>query len=315
MSTPPMISIITPSYNGAKYIKTALDSVAAQKYPRLEHIIVDGLSSDRTREIVSAYPEATFISSPDQGMYDALNKGLEAASGEIIGFLNTDDAYADDIFLSIAERFHDDAVSAVAGFAHVFLNGENGVEQIIDTYSPADKTLLECSTIGSNYFNAWFFRASVFKEIGRFNSEYRIAGDREFMFRFAIHRLRYVVFDRLVYRYRQHADSLTFNSSTTDQKRELSAQEHLKLTDAYLNDTRLPRSTKRLLAQLRTNETVDLVLRMLWNFDLSKCLFYFKEGLRYDLAWPLVFFIRVIQAFHRLAVKAARGRLRFLAGA
>ena len=91
------ISIITVAYNAAHTIANALESVTAQTHPDIEHIVVDGASTDGTLDIIARYGGhiARLISEPDKGIYDAMNKGLGLATGEIIGFLNADDVYAD----------------------------------------------------------------------------------------------------------------------------------------------------------------------------------------------------------------------------
>src|SRR4030066_1952836 len=94
----PKVSIITPSYNRAGMIETAIQSVLSQNFPEVEHIIIDGGSTDGTLDVLKKYPHLRVVSEPDQGMYDALNKGLNLATGEIIGFLNTDDYYAPSVF-------------------------------------------------------------------------------------------------------------------------------------------------------------------------------------------------------------------------
>ena len=114
------ISVITPSLNRARLLELAIQSLAAQNYPDCEHIIIDGGSTDGTKEVIQKYPGIRFVSAPDDGMYEALNKGLELAGGEIIGFLNTDDLYAEDIFHVVAGKFEDAEVMAVAGRAIVF---------------------------------------------------------------------------------------------------------------------------------------------------------------------------------------------------
>ncbi|MBE3118097.1 MAG: glycosyltransferase [Candidatus Atribacteria bacterium] len=110
-----LISIITPSLNRADMIVTAIESVLAQNYPYFEHIIIDGGSTDGTLNVLGKYPHLRLISELDRGMYDAINKGLALASGEIIGFLNTDDLFADDIFAKVAKKFDDDRILVVAG--------------------------------------------------------------------------------------------------------------------------------------------------------------------------------------------------------
>ena len=113
--------------------------------------------------------------------------------------------------------------------------------------------------ITSNYFNAWFFRRSVFDQIGNFNADYKIVGDRDFMLRFALNNLKYEVIDDLVYQYREHEDSLTFDKD--GQKREWSADEHLAMTSIYLTKQNLSETSRKLLVQLRTMETVDMAAR------------------------------------------------------
>ncbi len=98
---PPLISIITVCYNAEEFIEMTLQSVAQQTYPHIEHIIVDGASTDRTMEIVGRFPHITRkLSEPDQGLYDAMNKGLDMASGEYVHFLNSGDLLYDSEVLS-----------------------------------------------------------------------------------------------------------------------------------------------------------------------------------------------------------------------
>lgn len=100
------ITVVTAVYNGAGTIEDTLRSVASQNYPNIEHIVVDGASKDATLAIVERYRKgiARIVSEPDRGVYDAMNKGLSAATGEVIGFLNADDVFAGPTVLSrIAE--------------------------------------------------------------------------------------------------------------------------------------------------------------------------------------------------------------------
>jgi len=288
-----MITIITPSYNRSGMITDAIESVLTQGFQPFEHIIVDGGSTDGTLEILKQYPHLKVISESDQGMYDALNKGLAASKGEIIGFLNTDDLYADHFFADVSAKFDDETVMAVAGRAIVFSELPEGKIKIVDKYSPEDRSLIECSTIGSNYFNAWFFRRSLFDQIGKFNTSYKIVGDRDFMLRFALSNLRYTFINDLVYKYRQHEDSLTFDKN--GQKREWSADEHLAMTSLYLGDQDLSGRARKLLVQLRTLETVDLAARSLWMLNYKKFVHYTVEGFRYNSTWPLRFFQYVLK--------------------
>jgi glycosyltransferase involved in cell wall biosynthesis len=288
-----MITIITPSYNRAQMIIDAIESVLAQDFPSFEHIIVDGGSTDGTLEILKQYPHVKVISEPDQGMYDALNKGLQIANGEIIGFLNTDDLYAEDIFSKVARKFNDPDVMAVTGRAVVFSELSDGKIEVLESYSPEERNLMESLAGEGAFFNAWFFRRATFDQIGSFNANYKIVGDREFMLRFSLNSLKYVAINDLVYKYRMHDDSLTFDKK--GEKRAWSADEHLAMTKFYLVDQDLPDLVRKLLIQLRTLETVDMAARSIWMRNCKGFIHYFVEGSKYDLAWPLRFFQYVLE--------------------
>ncbi len=101
----PRISVVTPSFNSATTIRETIESVCRQKYPNLEHIVVDGGSTDGTVEIVRTYPHLRWTSEKDEGHYDAMNKGIERSTGEVIGILNADDCYRDGALLKIAGGF------------------------------------------------------------------------------------------------------------------------------------------------------------------------------------------------------------------
>lgn len=103
MSTPPLISVVTPSFNQAAYIEETIRSVAAQDYPHVEHIVVDGGSTDGTLEILARYPHLRWISEKDRGQADAVNKAVRMARGDIIAWLNSDDTYLPGA-LSVAAR-------------------------------------------------------------------------------------------------------------------------------------------------------------------------------------------------------------------
>ncbi|NMC63309.1 MAG: glycosyltransferase [SAR324 cluster bacterium] len=106
-SSLPKISIVTVSFNHAEFIKKNIESVLEQNYPNFEHIIVDGGSNDGTVEILRSYPHLIWTSEKDRGQSDALNKGFSRATGDIIGWLNSDDWYAPNIFFDVAEALKD----------------------------------------------------------------------------------------------------------------------------------------------------------------------------------------------------------------
>ena len=100
----PRITVLTPCLNGARHIGEAADSVQRQRYPDLEHIVLDAGSTDGTLEILGRYPALKVVSEPDEGAHDAMNKGIREATGEIIGFLNVDDLYPDGLLELLGGR-------------------------------------------------------------------------------------------------------------------------------------------------------------------------------------------------------------------
>lgn len=280
-----IISIITPSLNRAGLIVSAIESVLAQDLPAFEHIIVDAGSTDETPRVLRQYPHLKVICEADQGMYDALNKGLALATGEIIGFLNTDDLYAENIFSRVTENFEDPTVMGLTGRAIVFSDLDNGEVTIANSYDPRERSLIENLTGAGAFFNAWFYRRSTFKEIGKFNPGYRIAGDRDFMLRFALNNLKYVAIDDLVYKYRMHQQSLTFARNSDQRAR--SADEHLAMIRHYLDNSNIPPAIRKLLIQLQTSETVDMAARSIWSGSYERFMHYSLIGIRHNPFWLL----------------------------
>jgi glycosyltransferase involved in cell wall biosynthesis len=176
------ISVITATYNCAATIEDCLRSVASQSHGDREHIIIDGASTDGTADILRRTSDVRFVSEPDRGIYDALNKGIAAASGEIIGFLHADDLYADDKVLeAIAGAFEDPAVDAVYGDLVYVQKADTRRVVRYWRSSPfrpsrlAQGWMLPHPTL--------YLRRSVYERFGGFDLSYRIAADYDFMLR------------------------------------------------------------------------------------------------------------------------------------
>ena len=303
--TPTRISIITPCLNREGYIARAIESVLDQTYPNIEHIVVDGGSTDQTLSILAGYPHIRLISGPDEGIYDALNKGLQLASGDIVGFLNSDDFYAEDIFHDVAESFCDPKIQAVTGEAIAF--SQTLGDEIVpgEHFLPQNADLLHLVTIGNPFFNAWFFRRAIFGQIGRFDTSYRITADREFMLRFALSRPNYVILPKLVYCYQQHVDSLTFE--LTDQKFERIGEEHTRLTGHYLAQKRLPQPARAFLRKLRTRETAKMAALSIKAKKLSNAIYFARAGLQYDPTWLFYLVCKVLGYAFKKIQKVFKG--------
>ncbi len=281
---PPKISIITPSYNRAGMIGTAIQSVIDQNYPDYEHIIIDGGSTDGTLEILRNFPHLTVISEPDNGMYDALNKGLQIASGDLIGFLNSDDKYAQDVFFEIEEKFTStktDAIAGLAGMVSDFSDISNNLELL---HPGMGENKIEHILLDRPIFNAYFFSRDVFKSIAPFETRYKIIGDREFLLRFTLANKRLGIIDSPVYYYLLHPDSLT-NNFSRDKFRQ-AVDEHLLFSESYLESReKYPQILSKSFIELRTRETIRVCAHSIHQKEFDVAWKYLQEGIRYNPLW------------------------------
>lgn len=178
------ISVICAVYNREKTIARSLLSVKNQTYSDVECIVVDGLSSDRTVEIATSILCANdiLISEPDNGVYDALNKGILRASGDVIAILHSDDLYVDnEVLVSVIDVFKNDNVQLVYGDAEFF--AEKNPNETIRYYK---SLALSCKNLSWGQMPAhpsMIFHKEIYRELGGFKTDYKIAADYEFLCR------------------------------------------------------------------------------------------------------------------------------------
>ena len=194
-----MISIITATYNSAKTINDTIKSVLCQTNKDFEYIIVDGGSTDETIDIVKSYESEFFgrlkwVSEKDKGIYDAMNKGIKMASGDIIGILNSDDYYtSDDILQTIADAFKCQNVDAIYGDIHFIKDGVP--DKCVRYYS---SRLFSPFWLRFGFMPAhpsFYCKREVFDKSGLYRLDYKIGSDYEMMVRlFRKHKIssRYV---------------------------------------------------------------------------------------------------------------------------
>lgn len=191
------ISIITVTFNSFLFINDCLASVKEQKYDDFEHIIIDGASTDGTLSLLESKREqfGALISKPDKGIYDAMNKGIKIASGDIIGFLNSDDFYANnDILSKVADIFKNNP-SLDACYADLIYTDQNDISKDIRYWKSGKFTPGLFSKGWCPPHPTFFVRSSVYEQFGNFNLNYRIASDVELMMRFIeVHKInvRYI---------------------------------------------------------------------------------------------------------------------------
>lgn len=190
------ISIITATYNRADTLEDCLKSILRQTFQDIEYIIVDGNSTDHTPEIVAQYKaefgkRLIYLREADLGVYDAMNKGLQLAQGEIVGLLNADDFFtSDDILETVASHFEEHPeTDAVYGDIH-YVNASD-LTRCVRYYSsrPFRPSWMRLGFMPAH--PSFYCRRKVYERLGYFDTSYKVAADFELLLRFIyIHRIR-----------------------------------------------------------------------------------------------------------------------------
>lgn len=286
----PMISIVTPTLNRAGMIRAAIESVLQQGYPNVEHIVVDGRSTDGTAAVLADYPHLRIICEPDRGVYDGLNKGIRLARGEVIGHLNSDDIYAPGALLAVARQFQQDTeLDVVSGNATISIAMTDGSRRVIKRYeAPADRTLtFATGTIGAPLINARFFRRRLYDRVGLYDSSYAISGDRDFLIRAVLVKPKQIGIDMVVYDYLSHDNSLTLDNGASTFIPIYS--ELLHLARHYAADPASPIELRRCCVKFQRESVSRACIEQLRNKNWSQFADIFWRGLRSDPVWPLCF--------------------------
>lgn len=196
----PLVSIVTAVLNAEAYLAQNIASVAQQDYPRVEHVIVDGGSRDNTLNIIHRFQDsvARFVSEPDQGIYDAMNKGIAMSAGEIVGTLNADDFYPrPDVLSEVVATFKRTGVDAV--FADLVVVDRNNPQRILRYY---DSTGFHPGRFALGWMPphpTFFVLRKHYETLGLYHTDYKIAADYELLIRFlARHKLTYARIPRVL---------------------------------------------------------------------------------------------------------------------
>ncbi|NDD62539.1 MAG: glycosyltransferase [Acidobacteria bacterium] len=182
----PRISIITPSFNQVRFIERTIRSVLDQNYPNLEYIIVDGGSTDGSVEIIRRYEDrlSWWCSEPDQGQSDALNKGFRRATGDIVGWLNSDDLYCPNSLYRVGDYFRRLPETNVVHGSLYIIDAE---DRLIDAFWAGPFTRLQPQYIfhvGLNFHQqTLFWRRELMERVGLIDSGLRFSMDRDFILR------------------------------------------------------------------------------------------------------------------------------------
>ncbi|MCB0704390.1 MAG: glycosyltransferase [Saprospiraceae bacterium] len=179
------VSIITPTYNSAKTIQSTLESVSKQTHPNIEHIIIDGGSTDETLDLVKKYGSRVtkVISEPDNGIYDAMNKGVALAQGEVVGILNSDDFYTHTM---VVKRLMDTMEAAQSDSVYADLQYVDAEDaQRVVRFWKSGKFHPKKFLLGWMPPHPTFFvKRKIYESLGAFDAGFDISGDYELMLRF-----------------------------------------------------------------------------------------------------------------------------------
>jgi glycosyltransferase involved in cell wall biosynthesis len=203
------ISLVTISFNQARFLQTAIESVLNQDYPELDYIVVDPGSTDGSREIIERYRDriAHIILEPDKGPADGLNKGFARATGQIFGYLNSDDALLPGALASVAAHFRTFPLADVI-YGHGYVIGVTG-ERVARFRS--DRFSLRRSAYGNSIImqQAVFWRRDAFEQVGGFNAANRLSWDGEFWIDLALAKKRFQRVNEYWACFRLHEESIT----------------------------------------------------------------------------------------------------------
>ncbi len=205
------ISIITVCYNSCQTIRDTLESVLSQTYDDIEYIVIDGDSRDGTRDIIEQYRSrlSFFLSEPDSGMYDALNKGIMRASGAYIGILNSDDVFFSTTTIAELAVFLGAHSGADACYADLIYVKRDDVSRIVRKYSSSNFRVWKMRFGAMIPHPTFYAKRELFERVGMYRTDYRVAADFELMARFLIAHVTVVRFPSVIVKMRYGGISTT----------------------------------------------------------------------------------------------------------
>lgn len=187
------VSVITVCFNNISTIKDTIDSVLGQTYKNIEYIIIDGGSTDGTVELVKSYGNriSKFISEPDKGIYDAINKGIKLASDDVIGVLNSDDFfYNNNVIERVAQTFNGNEINAVYG--DIQFVDPIKISRIVRYYSSKHFNIGKFKFGFMPAHPSFYAKKELFEKLGYYKTDYKIAADYELLIRFLyVNKIKY----------------------------------------------------------------------------------------------------------------------------
>lgn len=216
------VSIITVVYNGVNTIEQTIKSVLGQTYKNIEYIIIDGASTDGTQQIIKKYVDyiSYYVSERDDGLYYAMNRGIEKATGEIIGIINSDDWYSEDAVESVVDCFRQNAIDLVYGrIIKILENGEEKIRKNMPLKSMWYQMAIPHPSV--------FVKRDIYQDLGIFDTRYQFAADYELLLRFYTNKIKFYYLDKVLAYFR-------LGGITTTERKKI-YDDGYKISMAYIN--------------------------------------------------------------------------------
>ncbi len=227
----PLVSILTVTLNSERYLEDTIRSIAGQTYSNIEYIIVDGGSTDRTPDIIGKYggTVAKWVSEPDRGIYDAMNKGIKMSSGEIIGIVNSDDWYErDTVERVVREALEHPEYDVFHG--NLMMCSPEGEKIFLYKPDPGFKNIWHDMTI---LHPTCFVRKKTYEKHGLFNDRYRIVADYDFVLRLYKAGVKFKYIDRVLANQRTGGISCTRDRDAIIENKDIVISHGLSSFAAY----------------------------------------------------------------------------------
>lgn len=226
------ISIVTPSFNSAKFIEDCIQSVLTQNYPYIEHIVIDGGSTDGTIEILKKYTHLKWISEPDEGQSYALNKGFKMASGDIIGWCNSDDIYLQSTFEKVINILDDDLIDGV--YSNLYFGDEKlNITRELKTHKPIKwLSLFHCFIPSATFF----FKRRIVDSGIKIDNTKHITMDKDFFAKILFSGYNIIYINDFFSVFRWHSENKSIDS---ERVKEIRYKEGLQLFN-HLSNYKLP---------------------------------------------------------------------------
>ena len=203
------VTIITAVYNGAEHIQSCIESVLSQDYPNIEYIVIDGASKDNTLEIVRSFGNkiAHVVSEKDKGMYDAMNKGLRLATGDIVGILNSDDFYANNHIISdIVAAFNSSKADSL--YADIAFVSKDNLDKMVRYYSSASFKPWKFRFGYMPAHPSFFLKREMYEKYGLFKTDYKLCADFDLIVRlYHTYKISHVYLPKMVVKMRMGGKS------------------------------------------------------------------------------------------------------------